>query len=100
MHRQAELVDIDIGRDHRPVPAHVELIVWGEYTFVENFERRFQERRTGPLQDHRPLLWKVVRDRSRSGTAGIAEDRSSFAPRLALREPGLPRLPWLARAVA
>src|ERR1700687_4097680 len=69
-YRQCELVDIDIDRNHRPVPAHIELIVWGEYAFVENFKRRFQQRWTGPLQDHRPFLWKGGRDLPLSGTTG------------------------------
>src|SRR5260370_34004359 len=52
-HRQAKLADINIGRDDRPVPAHIELILAGEDTLIEDVERRFQKRRTRPLQDHR-----------------------------------------------
>jgi hypothetical protein len=52
-HRQAKLADINIGRDDRPVPAHIELIIGGEDTLIEDFKRRFQKRRTRPRQDHR-----------------------------------------------
>jgi hypothetical protein len=55
---QTELANIDIGRDHRPVPADIELIVGGDYTFVEDLKWRLQRRRPGPLQDHRPFLRK------------------------------------------
>jgi hypothetical protein len=41
-HGEAELADVNIGRDERSVPAHIELVVRGEYTLVENLERGFQ----------------------------------------------------------
>jgi hypothetical protein len=52
------------------LPAHVELVVGREHAFVKDFPGRLEERRSGPLQNHRPLLRKFGRDRSRIGTAG------------------------------
>ena len=49
-HRQAELVDVDIGRDYGPVPADVELFVRREDTLVEYLERRLQQRWPRSLQ--------------------------------------------------
>jgi DMSO/TMAO reductase YedYZ molybdopterin-dependent catalytic subunit len=45
-HRQAECPHLDLGRDERPVPAHVEPVV-GEHRLIEDFERRFEQRRAG-----------------------------------------------------
>ena len=68
-HGQAELVNVDLGRNERPMPAYVKLIVGGEDAFVEDLKRSFQKRRTGPLQDHRSLLRKGGGDRPLCGAA-------------------------------
>src|SRR6266567_7983209 len=67
---QGELVDINIGRDDRPVPAHIKLIVGGEYTLVKDLKRGFQKRWTSPLQDHLTFLRKAGSNLPRSGAAG------------------------------
>src|SRR5258708_12230516 len=41
------------------MPTHVEAIVGGEHALVKNLERRFKQRRTNTLQQHRSLLRKV-----------------------------------------
>lgn len=51
------------GRDDRPVPAHVVPVVWREHALVEHLERRLEQRRPGPLQDHRALVRKRRGDR-------------------------------------
>ena len=79
-HRKAELANINIGRDDRPVPAYIELVVGSEYTLVENLKRGFQERWTGPLQDHRPFLRKAGGDLPRPGTAGQRQINHTLRP--------------------
>src|ERR1700722_6175465 len=58
MHRQPEGIDVDLGRDDRPVPTHEKLVVWGEDAAIEYFEWRFEQGRSSPLQNHLPLLRK------------------------------------------
>src|ERR1700746_874821 len=43
------------------MPAHIELIVRGEHTAIEHVHRSLEQRRPGPLQNHRALLREVVR---------------------------------------
>ena len=50
---KTELLDVHIGRNDRPVPADIETIVGGKDPGIEYFKRSFQQRRPGPLQDHR-----------------------------------------------
>ena len=57
-HCQPEGLDIDLGRDDRPVPAHVEPVVGREDRLIENLERRFEQRRAGALKDECPFLGK------------------------------------------
>jgi hypothetical protein len=70
MHGEAKSGDIDRGRDPGPMPAHVELVVGREHAFVKDFPGRLEEGRSGPLQNHRPLLGKLGRDWSRIGISG------------------------------
>src|ERR1700722_5818899 len=57
-HGQTEFIDVDLRGDDRPMPADVELVVRREDALVEHLERRFEQRRTRTLQDHRALLRK------------------------------------------
>ena len=71
------------GRDDRPVPAHVVPVVWREHALVEHLERRLEQRRPGPLQDHRALV------RKRRGDRPIAQPAGKGQPDLA---PGSDRI--------
>src|SRR5258708_35363562 len=62
-HRQAEAIDIDLGWNDRPMPAHEEPVVRREDRLIEYIERRFEQRRPSALQDERPLLGKGGRYR-------------------------------------
>ena len=70
VHGQAEFVDVDRGGDHGPMPADIELIVGREDALIEDFERRFEQRRARTLQNHRALLRKGRGYRSFARTAG------------------------------
>src|SRR6516162_9702975 len=59
---EPELVDLDTGRDHRPVPADVEPVVRGVNTLIEHLERRFEQRRPRALKNHDAFLREVCRD--------------------------------------
>src|ERR1700738_1818767 len=56
---EAERRWIDAIGDVRQVPAHVEAISGREHALIKNLERRFEQRRAGPLQEHGSLLRKV-----------------------------------------
>ncbi len=57
--RAAERGEVDLFRDHRPVPADEEAVVGGEHALVEHLPRRFQQRRPGALEHHRAFLGEV-----------------------------------------
>jgi hypothetical protein len=62
-HRQPESIDIDRGRNERPMPAHEEPVVWCEHRLIEHLEGSFEQRRSGALQDDRAFLRKCCGDR-------------------------------------
>src|SRR5215831_17671819 len=59
---EPEFVDVDTGRDHRPVPADVEPIIRGENAVIEHLERCFEQRRPRALKNHGAFLREVCRD--------------------------------------
>jgi hypothetical protein len=68
-HHQPKTLDVDLGGNERPVPAHEEAVVGREQRAVEHFERRFEQRRASALQDHLPLLRKAGGERALVGAA-------------------------------
>ncbi len=73
-HGEPKRGGVDALGDHGPVPAHEEAVVGGEHALVEHLERRFQQRRTRALQDHRTLLRKGAGHRT---VARVARQRQA-----------------------
>ena len=86
-HGQTEFVDVDLCRDTRPVPPPKNLIVRREDALVENLERRFQQRRPRPLQDHGGLLGEFLSNRAVLRTAGQRQFHGRRGPGRRDRQP-------------
>ena len=61
--------DIDLGRDDRPVPTR-KLLVRCKDAVIEYFEWRFEQGRSGALQNHLPFLREGRRKTRRPGPPG------------------------------
>src|SRR5262249_9573635 len=59
---EPEFVDLNTGRDHRPVPADIELVIRSENALIEHLERRFEQRRPRALKNHGAFLREVCGD--------------------------------------
>jgi hypothetical protein len=79
--RKGKLVNVDLVRKVRPMPAHIMMVVWCEDTVVKHLEWGVEPRRAGTLQNHLPLLRVRRRDRPRSGAAGNPEIDCFFGDR-------------------
>jgi hypothetical protein len=67
---EPESIDVDRGRDVRPVPAHEELVIGGEHVAVKDIHRCFQQGRMDALEDHASLAGKCARHRALRIAAG------------------------------
>jgi len=93
-HRQAKLVNIDLTREIRPVPAHIVLVIRREDAPVKILKRGFEPRWTRPLPGSSVLLRVSRRNRPRTGTRPAPAGRKpTFAPRPA--QTAMPSRPCL-----
>jgi hypothetical protein len=69
-----------LAGDHRPVPAHEELVVRREDTAIEYLERRLEQRRPGALQNHLRLLREAGRQAASVRAARQVEIDKSVGP--------------------